>query len=374
MKSTRFLPFLTLLVFASCKSEPETAVTENSETTDEVVVTKEQFQHNNMELGELTEVDFPQIVRATGQVEVPPENQAKITVFEGGYVKRVPKLEGSKVEKGDLILSLENPRYVELQQEYLELVGQLKYLKSEFERQRVMLEEKITSEKSFFRAESEYKSGLARFNALRKKLQMLNLNPQQVENGMVSSQINVYAPISGTVDKVNVTTGSFVEPAYNIMEIVNPDHLHLKLNVFEKDLMKIREGQKLLFSLPQAAERSYEAKVYLVGKTIDENRMASVHAHMADSLKDRLAVGMFVEAEIITASNTATALPENAITEVGEAHYVLVLKKEDEDKFIFTRKAVEPQSNFNGFTAIQDPESMRNKKLLTRGAFDLFGN
>ncbi len=128
MKSSHFLPFLALLLLASCKPEPEVKTSETSTSGQEIVITKEQFQHNQMQLGEFAEVDFPEIIRANGQVEVPPENLAKISVFEGGYVKQVPKLEGSKVEKGELILTLENPRYVELQQEYSELSGQLKYL------------------------------------------------------------------------------------------------------------------------------------------------------------------------------------------------------------------------------------------------------
>ena len=374
MKSIKFLPFLTLVFFTACKSEPEAIVSENPTGGEEMVLSREQFEHNNMQLGELAEVNFPEIIRANGQVEVPPENLAKINVYEGGYVKQVPKLEGSEVEKGELILVLENPRYVELQQEYLELAGRLKYLESEFKRQKIMLEEKITSEKSFLRTESEYKSGLAQYNGLRQKLRMLNLDPQQVEKGVVTSRINIYAPISGTVDKVNVTKGTFVDPTFSVMEIVNTDHLHLRLQVFEKDIMKLREGQKIFFNLPQASEKNYEAEIYLVGKTIGPDRMAGIHAHMADSIKSRLAVGMFVEADIITEDEIRFALPENAIIEVGEIHYVLVLEKEEGDRLFFNRKVVEPLSTSNGYTAIKNAEALKGKKLLTKGAFDLLGN
>ncbi len=374
MKSIKFLPFLTVLLLASCKSEPAVATAEVNEDREGIVITKEQFEHNRMELGELTEKDFPEIIRVNGKIDVPPENRAQINVFEGGYVKRAPLLEGNNVKRGQLLLSLENPKYVELQQEYLELAGQLDYLKSEYERQQIMLEEKITSQKNFLRVESEYKSGLARYNGLRKKLQMLNINPQEVEAGRVTSEINIYSPISGTVDRVNVTKGMFVEPTHNIMEIVNTDHLHLELNAFEKDLMKIRVGQKINFSLPQEPSKNYDAEIWLVGKSIDENRMAGIHAHLEDSLKSKFAVGMFVEAQIITNSNLNPALPEAAVVEDNNAYYVLVMENRNGDDYVFRRMEVNPQNTFNEFTAIEDSEALRGKQILTKGAFSLIGS
>lgn len=374
MKIKKYFPFLAVLILASCKSDPETTSEEVNPDREKIAITHEQFEQNGMELGVILEKDFPNLIRTNGQIEVPPENLAKINVFEGGYVKRLPVLEGSKVKQGQLILVLENPRYVELQQEYLELAGQLNYLESEFERQQVMLEENITSRKNFLRAESEYKSGLARYEGLRQKLQMLNIDPQQVEEGKVTSQVNIYAPISGTVDHVKASRGMLVEPTLDIMEIVNTDHLHLKLQVFEKDVMKIQEGQKINFSLPQAPSTNYVAEVWLVGRTIDENRQAAVHAHLADSIKDRFAVGMFVEAQIITNSNLHPALPEEGIVEVENSHYVLVLENWNEEGYVFIRQQVNPQNNYKGFTAITSADGFAGKQILIKGAFDLIGN
>lgn len=374
MKSKKILPFLAVMLLASCKSDTKVTTALANEDLEHIVISQEQFEHNGMELGELILKDFPEVVRVNGKIDVPPENRAKINVFEGGYVKRAPLLEGNTVKRGQLILSLENPKYVELQQEYLELAGQLNYLKSEFERQQIMLDEKITSQKSFLKVESEYKTGLARYNGLRKKLQMLNIDPKEVEKGKVTSEIFIYAPISGTVDRVNVSKGMYVEPTHIIMEIVNTEHLHLELNVFEKDLMRIEKGQKINFSLPQATSTNYEAEIWIVGRTINNDRMASVHAHLPDSIKNRLAVGMFVEAQIITRSNLGPALPEEAIVEVDNAHYILVLENRNGNNYVFTRREVNPQKTFNGFTAVEDPEALEGKQILTKGAFNMIGS
>src|SRR5690606_22996412 len=119
-----------------------------------------------------------------------PIYKSSVTSFIGGYVTKTPLLIGDKVNKGQLLVTLENPEYVEIQQNYLEVAEQLNYLKSEFTRQKTLYNENITSQKNFLKAESTYKSNLALYNGLRKKLQMMNLNPSSVEQGQISSTIN----------------------------------------------------------------------------------------------------------------------------------------------------------------------------------------
>ncbi|NJX17337.1 efflux RND transporter periplasmic adaptor subunit, partial [Tamlana crocina] len=118
------------------------------------------------------------------------------------------------------------------------------------------------------------------------------------------------------------------------------------------DLMRIREGQKVHFTMPQYPATNYEAEVWLVGKIIDEDHRAGVHAHLADSLKEKFAVGMFVEAQIITKNKDLPALPEEAIVEVDNAFYVLVLDQNSGENYIFNRREVKPAETFKGYTTL----------------------
>ena len=86
-----------------------------------------------------------------------------------------------------MLVTIENPEFVNMQQEYMEVHGQLGYLKSEYERQQTMFAENISSQKSFLKAESDYKTAVAKYNGLRKQLTMLNISPVQVEAGSIST-------------------------------------------------------------------------------------------------------------------------------------------------------------------------------------------
>ena len=303
---------LVAMVFIACGNDEskESAVAETEAVQGYITVTKAQFESEKMAFGTLNEFDFNESIKVNGMIDVPPQNKSSISTFIGGYITKTPLLIGDEVKKGQLLVTLQNPEYVEIQQNYLEVAEQLNYLKSEFNRQKTLFDEEITSEKNYLKAESSYKSNLAHYNGLRKKLQMMNISPQRVEQGQISSSINLYAPIEGYVTKVNVSNGAFVSPSDVILEIVDTDHIHLELSVFEKDIMNVKKGQKILFQIPEASSETFDAEVHLVGTTIDEtSRRVKVHGHV-DNEEDNFIVGMFVEAEIITESSKRLGLPK----------------------------------------------------------------
>src|SRR5690606_8077543 len=281
------------------------------EGRDDIVhLSKAQFENAKMEVGQLTEKPFAETVQTSGMIDVPPQSRAVISAFAGGYIKSTPLLVGNKVSKGQRLVTLENPEFINMQQNYLETAEQLSYLKSEYERQKIMFDEKISSQKSYLKAESEYKGNLARYNSLKKNLEMLNINPASVEAGNIVSQVNIYSPIEGSVTQVFVNTGTYVSPADKIMEIMNTDHIHLELKVFEKDLLQLKKGQDILFSVPEASKEIFNGNVHLVGTSIDPNtRIAMVHGHIDERDERNFTAGMFVEAQIVTGTSDQWALP-----------------------------------------------------------------
>jgi len=338
-----------------------------------IEISKAQFEGSKMQLGKLSEQSFPLVVQSTGMIDVPPQSRAIISSFAGGYVQKTPLLVGNKVRKGQLLATLENPEFVEMQQSFLETAQQLGYLKSEYERQKTLVEEQISSQKNFLKAESNYKSALAVYNGLKKKLQMLNINISAVEAGNITSEISLYAPIHGSVTKMNISKGTYVSPADEIMEIINTDHIHLELAVFEKDILKIKEGQKIVFNIPEALEDTFEAEVHLVGTSIDtKNRTVTVHGHLEDDKNHNFALGMFVDAQIITESSQELALPEDAIITLVDKYYVLLINSKEEGQYVFNQKEVIVGSSFNGYTSIKNIDDFTDNDLfLVKGAFNL---
>jgi cobalt-zinc-cadmium efflux system membrane fusion protein len=340
-----------------------------------IQITQAQFEQSNMILGTLEEKSFPNIVSVNGMIDVPPENRAVVNATMGGYIKTTSLLVGDVVRKGQVLVTLENPEFIRLQQEYMEVNEQLSYLKSEYDRQVSMKAENITSQKSFLKAESDYKTAVAKHTGLDKQLRMLHISPSIVRSGTISSVVSIYAPISGSITKVNISKGSYLSPATEILEIIDTDHIHLELSVFEKDIMKIKKGQEIDFKIPEASSDRYKAEVHLVGTSIEENRTIKVHGHLENEEKTHFLTGMFINASIITDSAFAKAVPNEAVVEVDGVFYVLVLDQKEGDTYYFNQEEVKVKSSYNGFTVIENKSSFDSEtKFLTQGAFNLIGD
>src|SRR5690606_25866960 len=96
-------------------------------------------------------------------------------------------------------------------------------------------------------AESQLRTLQTQRASLAKQLQMMDINPGSVSPKNLSSSMTIKAPISGKIASVLVDIGSYVDVSYSIVEMVDNSNLHLDLDVFEKDLPKIKNGQIIHF-------------------------------------------------------------------------------------------------------------------------------
>ncbi len=363
-----------VLFLVSCgeKKNAETSSIETETSDGTITITKEQFNSNGMVLGSLEEKSFPVTIQTNGIIDVPPENRAVVSATMGGYIKRTPLIIGDAVKKGQRLVTIENPEFVTLQQNYMEVKQQLAYLESEYNRQKTLREENISSQKSFLKAESEFKTANARYNGLKKQLTMLNISTTQVEQGNISSTASIFAPISGSITQMNVTKGTYVSPATPILEIIDNDHIHLELSVFEKDIMKVKKGQSIQFRIPEASEETFGAEVHLIGTSIGENRTINVHGHLHEEGANNFLTGMFVDAVIVTENTSSKALPSEAIIEEEGKFYVLRTIATRDTGYTFEQLEVQPGHTADGFTEIIIAEALSDgDTFLTKGAFDV---
>jgi cobalt-zinc-cadmium efflux system membrane fusion protein len=362
--------------FLACGHQEKNTTTEEEATGNksEITINKAQFESEKMEFGELSEQSFNTVIRTNGMIDVPPENKFSVNTFIGGYVTKIPLLIGDKVTKGQLVASLESIEFVEIQQQYLEVAEQLIYLKNEYTRQKTLFDEQITSQKNYLKAESIYKSNLATYNGLRQKLQMININPDAVGRGEITSTINLYAPINGYITKVNVSNGTFISSANELLEIVNTNHIHLELSVFEKDILKIKKEQKILFKVPEASDKVHDAAVYLVGTSISNERTIKVHGHIHEEEKTKFITGMFVEADIICDSKKELSLPKSAIIQNEDNYFALVLKDKKDNKYQFKKVKLNIGLQDENYVQVKNYAVLENKKILTKGVFMLLNS
>lgn len=366
-------PIMLLVLISACGTETASETEETTSNSQKVEVTKKQFDYGNMEVGKLTEEPFHRVITATGMLDVPPENKSTVSAYFGGYVKNISLIQGQKITKGQTLLTLENPDYIQVQQDYLETKSQLGYLKSDYERQKELAADNVSSKKTYLKAESDYQMTLAKYESLKKKLELMNISPSSVSSLNIRTTIVVTAPISGYVTSVLATKGMFLNPSDIALTIMNTDHMHVELNIFEQDLAKVKIGQEISFRL-QNDDQKYAATVYLVNKAIDvENRIIKVHCHLVNEEQTRkFTPGMYVEAEIYASTDSTFALPIDAVISAEKRSYVLVKESLKNGNYSFLRKEVKVGQTNNEYIEIRNANNFdKNAEFLTKGAFNL---
>lgn len=372
MKTVKYIIFSLAIVVSllGCKEKTTTEVVAEQAKDHLVKIAIEQFESGKFEIQKPQLQDFKESIELNGFIDVPPKSKASVATLIEGYVKSSNLLEGDQVKKGQYLLSIESPSLIDAQQQYLEVKEQLTYLKNDFERQKTLFEENISSQKKFLLAKSSYRSSLAKFTGLENKLQLYGINLSEVAKGNFSKIIRINAPISGVVSKINIVKGDFVSPSQALLELINTDHMHLKLQAFEREIHKIKKGQEIRFKIPESSQEAYPGKVHLVGATVNQQtKTVAIHGHINEEHKQNLVSGMYVEAAVIIKTDRLLAIDKEAIIKDEGGTYVLLLKNINDDFYNFETLEVTVIQEGEQYTTLGEMDQLKDAQLLTKGAF-----
>lgn len=364
---------LTISVLCSCGAKKESATDATktaSESTTIVTLTDAQLDNAGLTTAKATYENMPNLLTLNGTIDVPPQNLVSISFPLGGYLKQTGLLPGMEIRKGQVIAVLEDPAYVQLQQDYLMAKAKIEYLKGEFERQKELSEAEAASKKNFQLAKSDYEVHLAMLSGLGEKLSIIGINPLQLQPNNISRTVLVHAPIHGFVSKVNVNIGKYVTPADVMFEIVETSDIHAALTVFEKDIQSIKKGQQVTIYAADQPTIAYAAEVILVTKNVDENKAGIIHCHF-ENTDNGLLPGMFVHAAIALDQQTLPAVPANAVLRYQNKHYIFEALAGGHS---FELKEVVPGQTVNGKTALKNTNILwGSAQIVVTNAYTLLG-
>lgn len=320
-----------------------------------------QFAALDMEVGALPMRNLSSVVEANGRLEVPPQNEATVTAILGANVASIQVIEGDNVKKGQVLAYLSHPNLTRLQSDYLEAHSNLQFLEQEFQRQKRLYEEEVGSGKAYQQTRSEYQSKQAMVKSYESQLRQLSISPSRLREGSFYDRVPMVSPIEGSVTHVEVKTGQYVPPEKALFEIVNTHHIHADLMVFEKDVHKVEQGQRVRFRVQSLPGQELFANIYSVGKKFEqEPKAVHIHAEIENG-SGKLIPGMYIRGQVLTDSVEAYALPEEAIAREGAQHLAFIATREQEDgaeTWMFTPVPVMTGTPADGWVEVKFPEPL----------------
>jgi cobalt-zinc-cadmium efflux system membrane fusion protein len=372
-KNFQILISVLFLFLASCGSKKEEKTQEDAPKNHLVILSQAQFKNAGISFGKPQVKNLPGFVEATGILDVPPQNLVNVSAMMAGFVKSTKLLQGQHVHKGEVLVVLQNQEFITMQQEYLSNKSKLEFLETETRRQKELSAENVSSAKVYQQSNSELQTLKAGQSGLHKKLQIMGFQMAQLEKGQIQSELSVICPIDGYVTEVKVNVGKYVQPNDLICEIVDMSHLHAELAVFEKDVPKLKIGQKIEFRLAGNLTKTYQAEIYLINKKINPDKTVRVHGHLESDIPELLP-NMSIKASIEVENNMAQVVPNEAIVSFGREKFVFVSKGKDaKGNFQFEKILVKTGIQGATETEILEPADLSGiqNELVVKGAHDL---
>jgi cobalt-zinc-cadmium efflux system membrane fusion protein len=369
------------------KTDPEVGTEEehHDEESNTVELSEAQFKNAGIELSTVERKQISGTIKVNGVLDVPPQQLVSISAPLGGFLKNTNLLQGTHVRKGEVIATIENLDFIQIQQDYLEAKSQVELTKADYERQQQLASENVNSAKSLQQSKTTFVTWQAKLNGLTEKLRILNISTASVDAGTLKSSINLYSPINGYVTEVNVNIGKYVSPTDVLFEIVDTEHLHAELIVFEKDVRKLKIGQKVRFTLANESKERM-ATIHLIGREISTDRTIQIHCHIDQEDKELLP-GMYLKAAVETGGAQVPALPDEAIIDFQGKKYIFVVaadhveepnekksaeSEQHEEGTHFTMVEIAIGNSELGYTEVTLPENFYpESKIAVKGAYSL---
>lgn len=217
---------------------------------------------------------------------------------------------GDKVEKGQVIIKLEDEEYVNgltMESKKLNLdISEQEYekQKSLYEKGGVTLRELRNSEVSKINAKYDYE---------RAEIQL--------------AKMEIVAPFSGVIVELPYyTEGVRIASGQSMVSLMRYDKMYVDINLPEKNISEIKVGQEVMITNYTLTEDTITGRVSELSPAISDETRTFSGKLLLENPELKLRPGMFIKADIITAQkDSAVVIPKDVIMSGSRGKYVFVV-------------------------------------------------
>jgi cobalt-zinc-cadmium efflux system membrane fusion protein len=363
------LLFQLIFVYSCKKDESSESKNEPIQKTEDATIhlSEDQIIYSGIETGVIETRNISSFVECIGKIKIPPKSKYAVYSTVKGKVGRINLVEGQYIKRGTALTRITHQDIIHLQQEYLESKSRIDFLEKEVERQNSLITNNATSQRELESIQSTYAIAQSKLSGISAELDLIGISIDQLNTNKIQESVGIYAPISGYLTAIHVNPGQFILDESQLFEIIDINNRHADLNVYPKDIGKIKAGQKVEIFLA-GDDHTYGGKLEFVSKSLDlDNNTISAHASLDDK-NLKLAVGMMIQARIFTSSNMVKCLPKEAVIKKEEGSFIFVKKADG-----FERLAVETGIEDENFIELIDSPLGNEDLVAIKGAYYILG-
>ncbi len=296
----------------------------DSEKSTIASLTEDQIKEVGILFGKIEQKNLTAQITANGILNVPNNNRSNVTPLYGGVIQNLFVQLGDHVRKGQTIATIINPQFIQIQEDYLNASNEIIAAEQELQRQQELNAGNAGIKRNLQNASSNLNILRTKKAATAKQLQLLGINPNSISTSSIKSALSITSPINGVVSNVYAKLGSYVDVASPIVEVVDNSMIHLDLQVFERDLPKLKIGQEINFTTTNNPAKNYSAKISRIGASFEnESKTIAIHCLVIGD-KTGLIDGMNTSGSISVDNITSEAVPNEAIVESEGKTYIFI--------------------------------------------------
>ena len=360
------------------QSKAETSESENQEEEidfQNIPLSEKQVKAVDLKMGEAQEREMDAMLHVNGSLVLRAQDMGNVSSLMGGIVKNVYVKEGQMVSRGQVVATIENTDVVTLQREYYTAYKESEMARLELDRQKTLASAGAGIKKTLQMSEKNYKVAQANLLGTGRQLQQMGISTKEVAKGKFTTVFPLRAPISGTVSDMQASLGSYADMQTPLMKIRNNHAVECDLNVFEKDIAKVKVGDQVLVSLTNQPGVNVSGRVYGMNQYLNKGtKSVAVHVKLDAKRGAKLFEGMYVSGQIATGRQLCMTLPDKAIVSVDGKQYVFALNQQHSKggTYSFSRHEVTTGVSNNGYTEVALCKHLKKgQKIVTDNAFYL---
>jgi cobalt-zinc-cadmium efflux system membrane fusion protein len=320
----------------------------------------------NIRIETVREGNVPQLLRATGKVQFNEDRTARVLAPLPGQVMDLLVRVGDSVKKDEVLFSIKSREVTAMANELLDSHRDQDLAEKTYAMTKDLFEHQAASRISLQQAEGDLAKAKAHVARAAEALRVLGIDVDQEEqSGGIHSLAPVRAPAAGTVIERPLTPGQFVQAdSTPLMTIADLSTVWVLVDVFERDIHLVREGQKVQVTAEAYPERRFEATVARIGDKVDPDSRTLKVRLLVSNRGLLLKPEMFLTATLaLNQSARGLTLPATARFTEGDRGYVFVATGQR----TFERRPIEAASE--GEDRLRVLSGVRNgDRVVTDGA------
>jgi len=257
------------------------------------------------------------------------DRTAQIVPRLAGIVSEVHKNIGDVVTAGEVMAVIESRELAEAKAKYLAALSRMDLAQTNFTRFESLWQKEVVPEKQFLEMKNALEEAQIEVRSARQKLLAMGLPPQHVKDlpshpDESLTRYEILAPFDGVVISKRITLGEMRKEDHEAFVISDLSSVWVNLNVSQKDLPHVKEGQSVVISTGNGIPDSKGRVAYLEPVVGDKTRCAIARVVLLN-LNKKWRPGLFVTAKVMVDSKEAPlVVPKDAIQSIEGKSVVFV--------------------------------------------------